>query len=71
MANANGKLSLCDKVAKQLGIRVQDHVVGDDFYVFPMRGLPHIVLGVQWLFSLGEIYSNYQMLEMRFKANGK
>lgn len=54
VVNANGQLSLCDKMVKQLGIRVQDHIVRDDFYVFPMGGLPYMVLGVQWLYSLGD-----------------
>lgn len=46
MANANDNISLCDNMVKKFRIKIKDHVVRDDFYIFPMCGLPHMVLGV-------------------------
>lgn len=71
VANANGVINLCDTVVKKLGVRIEDHVVREDFYVYPMGGTPQMILRVQWLYSLGEIYSNYQKLEIKVKSKGK
>lgn len=43
----------------------------ENFSVYPLKGHPHIILGVQWLFDLGDIHTNYQKLTISFKINGK
>ena len=39
----------------------------DDFYVVDVPDMS-IVLGVQWLYSIGKYSTNYQTLEMEFRA---
>lgn len=34
-------------------------------------GHPHIILGLQWLFELGDIHINYKNLTMSFQVDGK
>lgn len=68
--NVNGQISLCDQVVKQVKISFGDYSVVDDFYVYS-GGIPHAVLGVQWLYSLGKIYTKYTTLEFKLKSNGK
>lgn len=48
-----------------------NYLMVNDFYVFPMGGILHIVLGLEWLYSLGEFSSNYQTLELKFILHGK
>jgi len=40
----------------------------DDFYVVDLAGT-HVVLGVQWFYSLGDIHINYQDMRMEFRDN--
>jgi len=45
--------------------------VTDTFYVVDLSDID-VVLGVQWLITLGKITTNYQTLEMGFKdSDGK
>lgn len=67
VSNANGKLKLVDRIMEKLGVKLQRYVVKEDFYLYPLKGHPHIILGVQWLFELGDIHTNYQNLNMRFE----
>lgn len=57
--NANGKLTLIDWMVENLGVRLQGCVVRENLYLYPLKGHPHIILGVQWLFKVGEIHTNY------------
>lgn len=50
---------------------LQSCMVREDLYIYPLKGHPHIILGVQWLFDLGDINTNYQNLTMIFKIDGK
>lgn len=45
-------------------------MVRENFYLDPLMGYLHVILGVQWLFALGDIHTNYQNLTMRFKMDG-
>lgn len=36
-----------------------------------MGGSPHMILGVQWLYQLGDVTLNYHKLEMSFLGQGK
>lgn len=42
----------------------------EDFYVVDVDDTD-MVLGVQWLHSLGEYTTNYQTMELKFKHEGK
>lgn len=70
VSNANGKLTLVDWVVERLGVKLQGCVVRENFYLYTLMGHPHIILGVQWLFELGDIHTNYQNLTMRFEMDG-
>jgi len=69
--NANEKLTLVDKILEKFDVRVQDYVAREDFYVYPLDDIPHLILGVQWLYKLGDIRSKYQKLVMRFEVDGR
>lgn len=52
-------------------VKLGDYTITSDFYILPLGGLPHIVFGVQWLYTVGEVVFNYKMLDMKFKMHGK
>ncbi|KAH9296672.1 hypothetical protein KI387_044252 [Taxus chinensis] len=64
---ADGHSISCTKKIPQLKFTIGDHEVRDDFYVVSIGGLD-LVLGVQWLQSLGEFIQNYQTMELKFKV---
>lgn len=68
--NVNEKLTLVDHIVKRFGVRLQNCMVREDFYIYPLKGHPHIIIGVQWLFDLGDIHTNYQKLIMSFEIDG-
>jgi hypothetical protein len=47
-----------------------NYTVKDTFYVVDLFDTD-VVLGVQWMITLGKITTNYQTLEMGFKDNDK
>lgn len=71
ISNAKGKLTLVDHIIERFGIRLQSCTMRENFYVYPLKGHPHIILGVQWLFDLSDIHTNYQKLAMSFNIDGK
>lgn len=54
---------------QKFGLMIQDYMASDDFYIYPLDGIPHLILGVQWLYNLGDIHSNYQKLVTRFEVD--
>ncbi|KAH9288409.1 hypothetical protein KI387_032526, partial [Taxus chinensis] len=58
------------KKIPQLQFTMGGHEVSDEFYVVGIDGLD-LVLGVQWLQSLGEFIQNYQTMDMKFKVQDK
>jgi len=66
----NGNIVPCNKMVRKLDLRFKDYTV-DDFFVFPVGGTPPLVLGVQWLWKLGDHTTNYQTLKLKFQANGR
>lgn len=42
----------------------------ENFYLYPLKGHPHIIHGVQWLFELGDIHTNYRDQTMQFEMDG-
>lgn len=71
VSNTNGKLTLVDHIVERFGVRLHSCKVREDFYIYPLKGHPHIILGMQWLFELGDIHTNYQKLVMSFEIDGK
>lgn len=59
----------CMGKCKALSLQIQGYSITTDFYVLPIAACP-IVLGVQWLATLGPIETNYSQLTMSFKTNG-
>jgi hypothetical protein len=51
----------------RLVVTLGNYTLTDDFYVVDLADT-NIVLGVQWLHSLGEITMNYQVMEMKFNT---
>jgi hypothetical protein len=49
-----------------LEIKLGNYTVRDTFYVVDLSDTD-VVLGVQWLITLGKITTNYQTLEMGFR----
>lgn len=68
---ANGKLTLVDQVVKTFGVRLQKYTAREKFCVYPLDDHHHMILGVQWLFELGDIHTSYKNLTMRFQVDGK
>ncbi|XP_059064617.1 uncharacterized protein LOC131856731 [Cryptomeria japonica] len=67
---ADGFTMPCTRVVKQLKMTLGDYELCDDFYVVAI-GETDIVLGVQWLHSIGGYYMNHQTMEFKFQSNGK
>jgi len=57
--NANKKLTFVDHIIQRFGVRLKNCTMRENFYVYPLKGHPHIILGVKWLFDLGDIHTNY------------
>jgi hypothetical protein len=49
-----------------LEVKLDNYTLTDTFYVLDLSDTD-VVLGVQWLYSLGEIGFNYQTLNMSFR----
>ena len=61
----------CTKSIPKLQVTLGNHIITDNFYVLNVADT-NVVLGVQWLYSLGEHTMNYQVPKMRFKnSEGK
>jgi hypothetical protein len=57
----------CTQKILQLDVVLGNYTVTDDFYVVELPDT-NIILGVQWLVSLGKHYVNYQAMELEFRA---
>jgi hypothetical protein len=67
---ARGHVLPCTKRIQQMELILGVHEMKDDFYVVNVGDID-MVLGVQWLHSLGEYTTNYQTMELKFKKDGK
>jgi hypothetical protein len=56
----------CLDMIPYLEVKLSNYTLTDTFYVVDLSDTD-AVLGVQWLYSLGEIGFNYQMLTMSFR----
>jgi hypothetical protein len=66
VAVADGHTVECLDRVPDLEIKLSNYTVRDTFYVVDLSDTD-VVLGVQWLITLGKITTNYQTLEMGFK----
>jgi hypothetical protein len=70
VAVADGYTMTCLDGVPDLEVKLGNYTVTNTFYVVDLSDA-NVVLGVQWLYSLGEIGFNYQTLKMSFKdTNG-
>ena len=61
----------CTKWVPKFLVTIGDYRVIDNFYVVNVANT-NILLGFQWLFSIGEHFVNYKIQKMRFNnCNGK
>jgi hypothetical protein len=66
VAVANGYTMSCLDMIPDLEVKLGNYTLTDTFYVVDLSDTD-VVLGVQWLYSLGEIGFNYQTLTMSFR----
>jgi hypothetical protein len=71
VAVADGHTVGCLDIVQDLEVNLGNYTMRDTFYVVDLAGT-YVVLGVQWLITLGKISTNYQTLEMGFRySEGK
>lgn len=68
---ADGSTICCKQIVSNMSMRLGNYEVKDDFYVVNIGGTDDVVLGIQWLRSLGEITFNLQTMELKFMSEGK
>ena len=66
----NGAEIPCASMCKGVPIKLQSNSFEVDLYVMPLSGAD-VVLGVQWLKTLGPILTDYDNLTMKFISDGK
>jgi hypothetical protein len=70
IAVADGYTMTCLDMIPYLEVKLGNYTMTDTFYVVDLSDID-AMLGVQWLYSLGDIGFNYQTLTMSFRdANG-
>jgi hypothetical protein len=69
VAVEDGHTVECLDRVSDLEIKLGNYIVRDTFYVVDLSDTD-VVLGVQWMITLGKITTNYQTLEMGFKERG-
>jgi predicted aspartyl protease len=68
---AGGRVMPCTQKIPQLCVALGNYTVTDDFYVVELQDT-NIILGVQWLVSIGKHSVDYQAMELEFKeADGR
>ncbi|KAH1250154.1 hypothetical protein GmHk_05G013373 [Glycine max] len=65
----NGHQLECNTICEEIPVTIQAHNFHVDLYVLPISGA-NVVLGVQWLKSLGPVLTDYNTLLMKFFHNG-
>lgn len=66
----NGQQLLCTSLCETVSLTIQSTQFTVDLHVLPISGA-NIVLGVQWLKSLGPVLTNYNTLSMQFFYQGR
>jgi hypothetical protein len=68
VAVEDGHTMGCLEKVLDLEVKLGNYTRRDTFYVVDLAHTD-LVLGVQWLITLGKIFINYQTLEMAFRDN--
>lgn len=66
----NGDEIHCHQFCRAIAVHIQRHSFTVDFHILPLCGVD-VVLGVQWLKTLGPVLTDYTSLNMKFIAGGK
>ena len=66
----NGEELSCKYVCKQVPLHLETHKFLVDLFVLPLSGA-ELVLGVQWLTTLGSVLTDYEKLTMKFIKDGE
>ncbi|XP_024024277.1 uncharacterized protein LOC112092413 [Morus notabilis] len=66
----NGQYLVCDRLCKGVALDLQGNSFVVDLYVLPIWGLD-VVLGMQWLRTLGPCIHDHDKLTMEFQWKGK
>ena len=66
----NGKEIRCHQLCTAVQVHIQQQSFTTDFHVLPLCGAD-VVLGVQWLKTLGPVLTDYGALTMKFITGGK
>jgi hypothetical protein len=66
VAVADGHIVECLDRVPNLEMKLGNYIMRDTFYVVDLLDMD-VVLGVQWMITLGKITTNYQTLEMVFR----
>ena len=66
----NGDEIRCHQLCTVVQVHIQQQLFTIDFHVLPLCGAD-VVLGVQWLKTLGPVLTDYGALTMKFIVNGK
>jgi hypothetical protein len=64
----DGQTMECIDRVTDLEVKLGNYTMRDTFYVVDLSDT-YVVLGVQWLITLGKISTNYQTLDMGFRDN--
>jgi hypothetical protein len=62
----DGYNMMCTQRIRGLEVTLGNYTLTDDFYIMDLADT-HVVLGVQWLYSLGDIHMNYKDMRMEFQ----
>jgi hypothetical protein len=65
---AGGRTIACDRYIPQMNLNLGRYTLTQDFYVVNILDT-NIILGVQWLRTLGPIKTNYKTMEMSFNSD--
>ena len=65
----NGDKLQCQQTCPNIEVTIQQHAFVIDFHVLPICGVD-LVLGVQWLKTLGPVLTDYTTLTMKFMVVG-
>lgn len=66
----SGDYLICREVCRQVAITIQGAVITQDIFVLTMEGA-NVVLGVQWLETLGVVKTDYKNLSLEFNYGEK
>jgi hypothetical protein len=64
---AGGRTMPCDRYIPQMSLTLGRYNLTQDFYVMDLPDT-NVILGVQWLSTLGPITTNYKTMEMSFNS---